>query len=38
MFPMVEPHRHLSLCDDEERDLAPIDDPGALVPWSPGVR
>ena len=33
-FPWSEPHRHLSLRDDKEREVALIDDPAQLVPAS----
>jgi hypothetical protein len=33
-FPWSEPHRHLSLRDDKEREVALIDDPAQLAPAS----
>jgi len=33
-FPWSEPHRHLSLRDDKEREVALIDDPALLAPES----
>lgn len=33
-FPWSEPHRHLSLRDDDEREVALIDDPALLAPES----
>jgi hypothetical protein len=33
-FPWSEPHRHLSLRDDKEREVALIDDPAELAPAS----
>jgi hypothetical protein len=33
-FPWSEPHRHLSLRDDKEREIALIDDPAQLAPAS----
>jgi len=33
-FPWSEPHRHLSLRDDEDREVALIDDPALLAPAS----
>jgi hypothetical protein len=33
-FPWSEPHRHLSLRDDKEREVALIDDPAHLAPAS----
>src|SRR5471030_2384517 len=36
-FPWSEPHRHLSLRDDDERELALVDDPAALSSTSRGA-
>lgn len=33
-FPWSEPHRHLSLRDDKDREVALIDDPAQLAPAS----
>ena len=33
-FPWSEPRRHLSLRDDEEREVALVEDPGVLAPES----
>ena len=33
-FPWSEPHRHLSLRDDDEQEVAFVDDPAALAPES----
>ncbi len=33
-FPWSEPHRHISLRDDKEREVALIDDPAQLAPAS----
>ena len=33
-FPWSEPHRHLSLRDDKDREIALIDDPATLAPSS----
>jgi len=33
-FPWSEPHRHLSLRDDDEQEVAFVDDPAALEPES----
>ena len=33
-FPWSEPHRHLSLRDDKDREVALIDDPSELAPAS----
>ena len=33
-FPWSEPHRHLSLRDDKDREIALIDDPATLAPAS----